>query len=344
MTRPARRRTAGITLIELVVTVAVMGILLATVMPLFITTSRGYTAMEVGSVLPAATQTALNRIQHRLVENKRLFGNDAVGNAFLARATPNVTPAAMTGSALPVIAANMSLSPTSGTFVAANIGNSLFFASLFEPKDLTVLDGGGVSVTDRIDTSLFNYYYMTLQTDRAIGPFPSRVLREWHSVPYADYQQLMGISNATERANLVTALRAAGVLYAWDSSVSTVNTAFYNLNAGGGITASAAHTIQRASGLQAPKEMIKLIEGVASGGFRYSVSPNTGNSFLHNHTVPAYGTANAGTGFPSGFEAAIVGTNSARQVFIRLVMAAQGNFKGYRSYGNVLLVTARDLY
>lgn len=339
MNRPLAAQR-GLTLVELVITITVMGILIATVIPLFVTTQRGYTAMEVGTVLPAATQEALNKIQHRLVENKRLF--DSTSTSFTAR-LPTLSPTPMT-SQLPTVAPNMGLSPSSSSFVSANMGNSLFFASLYSPKDYTVVNGASASVPVRIDTAMFNYYYVAPNASVTLMGTSQKVLREWHSVPYADYQQLMDIPDVTKRSNAVKALFADGILYSFDVSASTGSSAFYTLSSGGAIAAAATHTIVPATDLNKPKEMIDLIEGVASGGFRYGVSPNTGGSFTHSKTVPLYATANSSTGYPTGFEVAIVGTGSARQVFVRLVMAAQGNFKGYKGFENILLVTARDLY
>jgi type II secretory pathway pseudopilin PulG len=338
-----RSRKEGVTLVELIITITVMTLILASVMPLFFTTQRGFTTLEVNSVLPAATQEALNHIQHRLAESKRIFGNDAVGKSFLALVSPS--PAAAPGSLLPVIASTASLTPASPAFSAGNVGNSLFFASVAAPlelKDINTTAGPTVSV--RMDTFLFNYYYLSRDSSDHLGGKPRLELWEWHSVPYADYLQLGGITDGTKRTDAASELFKNGVEFAWDSSTSDKAAAFYSLNNAGDITSVPAHTLVVSSGRDAPRKMISLIRGAASGGFKYSVSANTGGPFTHKYQVPRYAAPDAATGFPGGFEVMTVGANSARQVFLRLVVAAQGNFKGYMSFENVVLVTARDLW
>jgi hypothetical protein len=344
MTPNVRSSRSGITLVELIITSTIMAVMLLTVVPLFNVTSRGYTSMEVSTVLSAGAQNAVTRIQNRLSENKRLFGNDSVGTAFLARVTPNLTSTPMaplnaaTGTLLPTIAPNASLSPSSTTFSSGNVGNSLFFVSGDKPVD--------ASTSVRVDTFIFNYYYLSLDTTRIIGGGNfSRDLWEWHSVPYVDYLQLMAVSPTATRNAAVTALVSAGYTYAFDSSTGSVTAAFYTLTSGSPyISAAASHNVVRAtSGVDVPKKMIQIIRGISgSGSYIYSVSPNTGGSFTHPHTVPEYGTASGN--FPSGFETMVVGPAGNRRVFARLVMAARGSFKGIMAYEQVLLVAARDLW
>ena len=87
--------------------------------------------------------------------------------------------------------------------------------------------------------------------------------------------------------------------------------------------------------------MIQVISGAASGGFKFGVSRN---GFPQSHQVPIYGYNSSASDFPGGLEIMIVGPSSSRQVFVRLVVTAQGNFKGLLSYENVVLLSARDLY
>jgi type II secretory pathway pseudopilin PulG len=328
-----RSAQSGFTLVELILTTTLMAIMILTVVPLFTVTSRGYTSLEVSTVLSAGTQEALSRIQTKASENKHMFGRDATGIAFLARITPYVSPAPLSGSLLPVIASTGSLSPSSGAFQSTNTGNSLLFASV--DKSVDVSTGGA---TTRIDTNVFNYYYLAPNASLYIGNVPVRDLWEWHSIVYTDYQNINNISDATLKKNVIKNLLAQGYTYAYDASATSVNSAFYQLTSAGGFTSQASHNIVRyKSG-----KMIQLIRGISLGSFVYSVSPNTGGSFTHKYAVPLYADAN-GT-FPCGFETMVVGPASLRRVFIRVVMAAKGSFKGYMAYEQVMLVAARDLW
>lgn len=91
--------------------------------------------------------------------------------------------------------------------------------------------------------------------------------------------------------------------------------------------------------------MITIITGITGGGYHYGVSPNTGGSYNLLYPVPAFATATTSPNvFPNGFETMIVGASSTREVFVRLVLAAQGSFKGTVSNQQVVMATVRDLY
>jgi hypothetical protein len=340
MTHSTRVKTspAGVTLVELIITITVMAVMVLTVVPLFNVTSRGYTSLEVNTVLSAGAQQAVTRMQNRLSENKRLFGNDATGTAFLARVTPSLTSPLMSGSTLPFISANASLSPSSGSFSAANVGNCLLFVSADKALDPTS--------SVRVDTFVFNFYYLSLNNTQSIGGNSVRDLWEWHSKPYVDYLQLSNISPLATRNAAITALVSQGYLYAFDASTTSVSAAFYQLSAASPwITSVSGHNVQAAAtGTTVPKKMISIIRGASLGSFIYSVSPNTGGSFTHKYDVPVYASSPSTSNFPSGFEAMIVGPAGNRRVFARLVMAAKGSFKGFMAYEQVLLVAVRDLW
>lgn len=332
----------GITFVEVMITGALVAILVLAVVPLFQVTNRGFTSLEVNTVLSSGSQQALNKIQHRLVESKRLFSNNANDNAFLNKVTFSGAPSVLTGSKLPVIVSTASISPSSASFSAANVGNSLFFASLDSTADFSDIAVAGGTQGIRIDTYVFNYYYLSPDSVQTIGGNAVRRLWEWHSVRYADYIQVLNITDATKRSNTIIALRNSGINYAWCSSATVATSAFYDLTVGGAMTASAGHMIPKGSASNAQQNMLQLVRGVTTGGFRYSVSPNTSAIFNPKHTVPVYGTASGN--FPSGFEVLAVGASGTRHVFIRLVLAAQGSFKGFLSNDQTVLVTARDVW
>jgi hypothetical protein len=329
---------SGITLVELILTTTVMAVMILTVVPLFNVTSRGYTSLEVSTVLSAGTQEGLTRIQTRISENKRMFGRDATGIAFLGRVTPSVSPAPLPGTLLPIITSTGSLTPSSGAFSSTNTGNSLFFASVDKAVDISTWNASANLATMRMDAYAFNYYYLAPNTSLYIGNIQVRDLWEWHSIPYPDYQNLINIPDATLRTNVVRKLYARGYRFVLDTTATSVNSAFWSISSAGIISAATSHNIIKKDSAK----MIKLIRGISLGSFVYSVSPNTGGSFSHKYQVPIYATANGL--FPSGFETMVVGPSSLRRVFIRLVMAAKGSFKGYMSYEQILLVAARDLW
>ncbi len=322
----------GISLVEMMVAVAVMSIIVLAVSPMFTLTQKGYSSMEAHNALKMSGQETINRIGNKLTQCKRFFDGSAASTPFLARVSI-ASPTLLAGSKLPIVEETGTLSPSSSTFVASSVGNSVFFASIEAPCDVSV---GAESV--RIDSYQFNYYFLAEDGTASLGPQRKIVIWEWHSKFYVDYIQIMSISNVTKRNSVVSILFSSGTTYAWDPSATNVNSAFYLLSAGGGITAEATHVILQDS----LKPMIKMITGVTAGGFRYGVSPNTGSAFKSSQKVPNFATANAK--FPSGFELVVIGPNSSRQVFLRFVSVAQGSFSGYIADEEVLLATVRDLW
>lgn len=172
--RSTRERdlSRGFTLVELIITTTVMAIMMLTVVPLFDVTNRGYTSLEVSTVLSAGTQAALVRIQTRVSENKRLFGRDAAGISFLARVTPAVSPAVMSGSLLPIIASTGSLTPSGSAFASTNTGNSLLFASVENTVDVSTKNASAGNSTMRLDAYTFNYYYLASNSSSKSGTSP----------------------------------------------------------------------------------------------------------------------------------------------------------------------------
>jgi prepilin-type N-terminal cleavage/methylation domain-containing protein len=327
----------GYTLAEVLIASAILGIFAITASVFLQSILSGFSSMETSNTLKSSGQKALNRIALVLTENKRFFENNANDNAFFARVQLGTgIPVAITGSRRPIINENGSVSPSSGTFVAADVGNSLFFASLDPSVDISALNSSAVSVTNRIDIYHFNYYFVAFTTGSISGK-TKRFLREWHSVQYADYTEIMAISDATLRNHTCTALNNSGVHYAFNTSTTSVSNAFFTISTNT-LTAAAAHLITKAT----EGSMMNLVTGAMGGSFGYSVSPNTGGTYTPSVTVPSF--ASASGEFPSGFEIVATGNNSARQILIRLVLVGKGNFKNYPVYDNTIAVNARDLW
>ncbi len=341
-TKAALQASKGFTLLELMIAVTILGIISAGMATFLAKIQRNYSVEDARIGIKTGAQTAINRISINLTAAKRLFQDTAGDNAYLALAQLSApAPAALAGSKLPQINAGASMSPNVGTFVASAVGNSLFFASLDLPFIAVpaIADSAASLHTIRVDSSHFNYYYLSQSMAQSVAGDGQIMLWEWHSISVADYSQIMSWTDATLRTNLVKALFAAGYTYAWDSTQDTVNTAFYSLTAAGAISAlGTAPVLSQKSA--AP--MIKLLTGTLGANYRYGVAPNTGASFNIPYPVPQFGTA--GGKFPSGFEIVAVGSSSSRQVLIRLVLTAEGAFKGSIANQHVVVATARDIH
>ena len=342
------KNSKGVTLVELMVAIAIMGIIGAGMATMFTSIQRNFSIEEARIGIKTGAQTSVNKIALNLTATKRLFQNTAADNAFLALVTP--VPAAVAGSVLPSINDGASMTPSSGTFVSTATGNSLFFASLDLPFTTTpILDsvGGTSTHTIRVDSYHFNYYYLSQAATPVIGGGGQLMLREWHSFSVADYNQISCWTNATLQSNLVQALYTAGYRFAWDASQNAAASAFYSIGSGGVLAAlgsAPALTANVVDQRLAPAAMVKPLTGVLGSGYRYGVSPNTTGAFANSipYAVPQF-TAASGQ-FPSGFEVVTVGSSSARQILIRLVIIAQGAFKGSIANQQVTVATARDVH
>jgi hypothetical protein len=319
-----------------------LGIISAGMTTLFASIQKSYSETDARLGINTGAQTAVNKIALNLTSTKRMFQNVAGDTPFLALA--NIVapaPAAMANSVLPVINDGASMSPSSGTFVASAVGNSLYFASLDLPFITVpvIVDSVASTHTVRIDSYHFNYYYLAQNATPVVGGGGQIMLEEWHSISVADYEEITAWTDPTLQINLVKALSAAGYAYAWDPSVNTAASAFYSLSAAGAVTALGAAPVL---GQKSAGAMINPLTGTLGAGYRFGVAPNTSAAFKIPYAVPEFGTVNGK--FPSGFEVVVVGSSSARQILLRLVITAQGAFTGNIANQQVTVATARDVH
>lgn len=322
---------------ELMISLAIFGTIIATFAPFLKRVLTGFSSHEARSSLTAAAEQAVNQIAVDVNQNKRLFGS--ADTSFLSALV--LPTAAFTGSKLPVIQSTGTLSPNLAGYIGGDIGNSLLVLDLDPPVDLpNLLDSGGVAHTIRIDIYHFSYFYLVRGTGRGVGPQPQIQLRRWYSNTFADETEIAALTDATLQTNVVSALGSSGHARAINPSATTSLTAFYTIS-GSAIAPALGYSITQASSTI----MLNILTGITGGGYHYGVSPNSGNTFQSPVTVPKFvDSAHATATFPSGFETAIVGPNSSRQILIRLVLAAQGSFGGIIAADDTTMVSARDVY
>lgn len=336
----------GQSLFETIVMVFLAGFV-AIVVAQFLNYSRwGFTSLEARNSLKSAGQIAVNGIKRNLVTTKRLFQNTPNDNGFL----PTVSQPPIADSRLPIIYPSGSFSPTSSSFTAAGVGNSLFFASVDQTQEFSYDGSGSTATLVRIDLYHFNYYYLSTTTADAsviIGDRSKRSLWAWRSIPYADYNQLNAqaqydMSRATMVINGL-ALSSPTVSYAWDPSTNTISGAFYQLDTTTPFTLQPGYQIQQSS---PPINLINIITGVTGGGYRYSVSPNSSavSGFAPSRAVPQFAVPSVSGEFPSGFEVMAIGPSSSRQVFVRLVLVALGAMSGMVTDEETVQATIVDLW
>ncbi len=307
----------GATMVELMMAVAIFGIVTPVIAMLLMQTTKSYSMYEAATQLRVTNQATLNRIYLRLGSCKRIFNNTAADNVYLSSISGPGAPMILTGSVLPTIQEIGTLALGTTNFNQASVGNCLFFAS--NDSMPTLLSG---TSTVKVDVYRLNYYYLTAVTPKPIRAAPSYNVIEWQSIQFADYDQITSIpTTGNKQQNAIAALYAMGIKNAWDSTQTSENSAFFSFSSAGGITAAGSYTIP----MYRFKVLTSMITGVVIGGFSYGVSSNSSKwtTPACPKTIPEYGVAS--NNFPGGFEVAIAGSSSGRAVLIRSVLVAQGS-------------------
>jgi hypothetical protein len=310
------------------IALGVAAIAIIAAIPIFRFTQRHLSSPATQLAMKALGQEALNHMADELGQSRRLFSETTNDLGFALRADFSSGAAPMAGSRLPNPDESKAKANATPSFATARVGNRLFFVRRAEP--VTLVDG------QTINTYVFQAYYLALDDTKRIGGVSRRELWEWRSRPYAAQGELAALPDNRARADAIARLAAAGISAAWNASATDVKKAFFLLK-GSALTADPDHKIAEG----AARRLTGITEGMAKGGYRLGVSPNTDGN-LAGYPVPKYAAA-AGD-FPSGFEVVIVGPKSARQIFMRLVLTAQGRFSGSISSEQVTLVTVRDLW
>lgn len=311
-------KKTGVTLVELMLAIAVLGIILPLITMFFSRIVNRFGIYEMTTQLRKANQQSMNRIHLRIGSCKRLFENSSNDMAFLARVDLSGCPSVLTGSKLPLIEETGSLVVNTTSFINASVGNSIFFATTDMTSTLSdVYDSTDALNTVKIDVYRFYYYYLTPDNSRSVDGRSTYKIVEWKSIKYADYNQLNDISDATLRQNTAAALYNDGIFYAMNISQINVSNAFYQITNAGIIIIQPSHSIT----LDEFTTLTDIMTGIMGSGYIYGISSNTTGWTRAPKTVPLY--ANAGGLFPGGFEVAIVGQSGGRKVFLRSVLVSQ---------------------
>ena len=78
-------KTRGFTRADVTIMITLFSVIGLTLVPLFNAANRGYTPVDVRTILAADAQTASRRLQTRLAVLRRLFTRDPGGESFAAR-------------------------------------------------------------------------------------------------------------------------------------------------------------------------------------------------------------------------------------------------------------------
>nr|MBP8638944.1 hypothetical protein [Dictyoglomota bacterium] len=255
------------------------------------------TAASVTNELKLINQKLIQSIKTDVVQSAVVYDRTS-GYTLYLNLPPNYT--SLNKNKLPVINETGSFPPEPD-----KVGNILFMAKYLSPIEITV---NGTNY--RIDCYSFIYYFLAKDTGSTInGKNPIILMRSQSQETYVDY-------SASKQKDLVKALYNTGIRHAIDLK----NTNFYALNSNGNINSEDNHTVQMESN---PASRDFGANQLPTGKVYYAIGYN--NMGLID--IPKFANAdNSGDGFPNGFEVAIVGPKSSRDILVRTVVI--GYFSG----------------
>ncbi|HPO82420.1 MAG TPA: prepilin-type N-terminal cleavage/methylation domain-containing protein [bacterium] len=297
---------SGFSLIELLISLVVFSL----VIPIVYQVSEGVvfstTAVNVANELKLINQELIQNIKSDVVQSAVVYDYTSSYISIIdLNLPPNYT--ALNKNKLPVINETGSFPPEPD-----KVGNILFMAKYLSPVEITV---NGTNY--RIDCYRFIYYFLAKDTGSTInGKNPIILMRSQSQETYVDYVAINNISDEEKKKALITELYNKSIRYA----INLKNTNFYALNSNGNITLENNHTVQMESN---PASRDFGANQLPTGKVYYAIGYN--NMGLID--IPKFANAdNSGDGFPNGFEVAIVGPKSSRDILVRTVVI--GYFSG----------------
>jgi len=275
------------------------------------------------------SQRALSGIRDAVATSRKLFQNDAVGTAYLAKLDFGTTPL-LAGSRLPTFDETHPLGPDDvGTPMT---GNVLLFVREADP--LPCIADPATKLVRTIDAYRLVCLYTT-QTNKYVVAGGSLALDfvEWRSASFPSWGQVTGIADATQRTNVVKDLyNRFGRDYLWDPT-NPVSSSFYGIDGVGTIAAAptAVSSIPRDLNVGGGPNFVRANMAVARTDL--SSKPRT----------PLFTVEAPATWTPNGFEAKVVGPSGSRKVWLRLTIEQQASKGRVPAQETTTIVATRDL-
>ena len=219
-----RDRDGGLTLIEVMVSVAILSTLFMVILRSTVTVGDSNSSMESFNLILIKTQAAVAEFHEDVATARRMYEEDALGRSYVD---------AMNFGTLPPIASNLLpiIEPLGefdqDTVGDRKVGNFVLMVGEMAPYDFTAPSNGRAY---RVNVyRLVAYYIVDFGSPVAAG-LSGFDLARWESTAFADYGTLLAISDAVARQELVQDMVATGRLdRAWDPA-QPANAAFYLLD------------------------------------------------------------------------------------------------------------------
>ncbi len=370
----------GWTMIELMLTISIMGLLVPTLTQLFTICYQGLSEVEMHLQLKQTNAMMALHFHEQVNSSKHMYQNTAGATAIINSlsivASGAPAPATFSGSpstyqlATAQSGATVSFDPAYA--VASEFGNALFYAdtdrsmyvkgvSYTAPLTISgssVTNSGGYPCTVNLDIYRFYFDYLSSAGDmKPISGVTSYWLIEWQSVQFADAFEIQDLANADSNnvleKSVVNYLVSQGMTLAYDptqagltmvdGSGAVTGWSFYTLAAGSVPQSVTSLTVPMANWYP-----LSRMNSGAIASFNYSIPGNYAalGTSPSAPKIPAYCTASSvPNAFPGGFEVGIKGSSGGMQVLTRCVLVAQGNNKSGLVWDDTTSVNnARDIW
>jgi len=317
----------GTTFIEMVIAMVCLSAIAIATFEIMTQSQNTNSTVNAWNMLTQWGQKAIDQMNLDITQACVLYQNDSLGNGYKADLESNANFPVLANSKLPVIAPNSTFGQETTT---TRTGNALLYATNTMPFISQALTN-----TRRVDMYRMVYYYLSPIT-QTIGARPvSLRLVKWTSQEFADYNQVIAITDATEQADFVMDLYFnSGIRYLWIPR-NTSDSAFYAIDEYGAVSGWPEPSFIIPTGIDAQgNAMVRSVINDLGLGFA-TVAWNNSAVFSTPDIVPKFAVANAvGAGFPHGMEIQIIGPTGARQVMVRLVLAYVVSGAGQSLYSN----------
>ena len=322
-------REGGYTFLEMIITLVIVSLMSLVV-------ERVLSSTHDAERYLAAVRTATERgqkIAYDVTEivsaSRKLYGRDATGLGYLAKLDLTRDPLAP-GVRLPLFDEVNPMGPDA--VGDPRTGNAILFVR--EADAAPCVANPATAKIRYIDTYRFVFVYPHVTARTVVnGQGPAWDLVIWRSVPFPSRAQILAITNATEKQNVIKDLYTRyGYDVCWDPN-GPVNTTFYGLDVAGNMAAtpSAAYTIE---------EDLDVSE---RGRLVYADVQLALTDLTSKARTPVFSKDNPATWSPHGFEVKVAGASGSRKVWIHIVVEAQANQNRTAVMESTMIASTRDL-
>jgi prepilin-type N-terminal cleavage/methylation domain-containing protein len=327
--RSGRAAQRGYTFLEMIITLVIVSLMSLVVERVLSSTQEAERYLAAVRLATERGQKLAYEVTEIVSASRKLYTRDAVGQGYQAKLDLTRDPIAP-GVRLPLFDEVNPMGPdTAGD---PRTGNSILFVR--EADAAPCVADPATAKIRYIDTYRFVFVYPHRTTRTVVnGQGPAWDLVIWRSVPFPSRAQILAITNATEKQNVIKDLYTRyGYDVCWDPN-GPVDTTFYGLDIAGNMAA-----------LPNPNYTIEEDLDVSERGrlvyADVQLAATDAGSKARN---AVFSLDNPATWSPHGLEVKIVGASGSRKVWLHIVVEAQASHRRVAVMDSTMIASTRDL-